>query len=311
MKIDEKIDKLDLEIYELCEQFGIQMDKWKEDPIRTRNDPTTISMVELQEKIIKLKNQKDKLVKKRKFKTNFLKKFGLENFYGNTYRFSWGEIYWKGWNPKKWNLSLTYRGDDGWDEDTDLKGRVTIEPLICSIYINAPSISEYNAVEDETPRYGFYIYEWEDINLEWGLKRWYWRFPFVTFDWEKTETIDPRNRKVIYIEDENNRKLKDWEELSKIKKDISVTLPYQYNLRNGEVQNVNASVFISRMTWKRKWLSWFKKVRTSIDISFDEEVGEERGSWKGGCIGCGWELFPDETVEECLKRMEKERRFER
>ena len=44
-------------------------------------------------------------------------------------------------------------------------------------------------------------------------------------------------------------------------------------------------------------------------IDETEEVGKKKGSWKGGCIGCSYDLKPGETPEECLKRMEKEREF--
>jgi len=40
-----------------------------------------------------------------------------------------------------------------------------------------------------------------------------------------------------------------------------------------------------------------------------KEVGKEKGSWKGGCVGCSYEILPNETPLECLKRMEKERKF--
>ena len=33
------------------------------------------------------------------------------------------------------------------------------------------------------------------------------------------------------------------------------------------------------------------------------------GTWKGGCIGCNYDLKPGETAEECLKRMKKEHKF--
>ena len=46
-----------------------------------------------------------------------------------------------------------------------------------------------------------------------------------------------------------------------------------------------------------------------IEIEFDKEVGKKKGSWKGGCIGCSYDLKPGETAEECLKRMGKEREF--
>lgn len=57
------------------------------------------------------------------------------------------------------------------------------------------------------------------------------------------------------------------------------------------------------------WTTLFNRVIRSIDVEFDGEVGERTGSWKGGTIGCEYELRPNETPYECLKRMEQERKF--
>lgn len=90
------------------------------------------------------------------------------------------------------------------------------------------------------------------------------------------------------------------------------TFSYTYTLRSGEVQHRTATVHTERHEWRKKWLKWcplFAKVRTSIDIEFDGEVGERTGSWKGGTIGCGWDLKRGETPEQALRRMEAERIF--
>jgi hypothetical protein len=87
---------------------------------------------------------------------------------------------------------------------------------------------------------------------------------------------------------------------------------YHYRLRSGEVQERVATVHVERMEWRRKWTKWMPilaKVRTYIEIEFDGEVGDAAGSWKGGCIGCSWELLPGETPEQSLRRMERERKF--
>ena len=94
------------------------------------------------------------------------------------------------------------------------------------------------------------------------------------------------------------------------------TFPYTYTLRSGEVQRRLATVTVERRSWcwhsrPFKWLRWPSMVRTSIDVAFDDEVGEGTGSWKGGCVGCGYDLQPGETPEQCLRRMEAERKFER
>ena len=88
--------------------------------------------------------------------------------------------------------------------------------------------------------------------------------------------------------------------------------PYTYTLKNGTVQNRVAKIFVDRMAWRPKCMRWtglIEKVQTSIDVSFDDEVGERTGSWKGGTIGCSYGLRPHETPLQCLRRMERERKF--
>lgn len=90
------------------------------------------------------------------------------------------------------------------------------------------------------------------------------------------------------------------------------TLPYRYMLRSGEVQARTAAVSVERRVRRLRmlrWLPWFQRTTHAIDVTFSDEVGERSGSWKGGCIGCGYELKPGETAPQCLKRMETERRF--
>lgn len=95
------------------------------------------------------------------------------------------------------------------------------------------------------------------------------------------------------------------------------TLPYRYCLRRSswEVQHREATIWVEEREWRWrlpfcKWhLPWPKKVNRYIEIQFSDEVGERTGSWKGGTIGCSYSLKKDETPEECLRRMEREREF--
>lgn len=91
--------------------------------------------------------------------------------------------------------------------------------------------------------------------------------------------------------------------------------PYRYTLRSGEVQERTAKYYVEEREWR--WRIFHpvaigpKKVQRSISVKFDKEVGEGTGSWKGGCVGCGYEMLPGETPEQTLRRMEKERKFSR
>lgn len=91
------------------------------------------------------------------------------------------------------------------------------------------------------------------------------------------------------------------------------TYPYHYVLKpRWEVQRVNATVYVERREWRQKWTRWcpfFARKSQSISVQFSEEVGEQSGSWKGGCVGCGYDMKPNETPLETLRRMERERVF--
>jgi hypothetical protein len=89
----------------------------------------------------------------------------------------------------------------------------------------------------------------------------------------------------------------------------TITLPYGYKLSSGRVQKVEAECYAEKWSWHRKWFPMITKNREQVEIKFSDEVGEGSGSWKGGCFGCSYELLPNETIEECVRRMEKERVF--
>jgi len=144
----------------------------------------------------------------------------------------------------------------------------------------------------------------------WWKKGLVWHFPW-DWNWHSTEILEhirPSEAKTVFIETAGHRNHRESEE---IKQRVSRGYPYIYTLKNGEVQHRTATVSVSRMTWKMRWcpILPFKRSRTSIWINFDAEVGEETGSWKGGCTGCGYDILDYETPLECLRRMEKERAF--
>lgn len=87
---------------------------------------------------------------------------------------------------------------------------------------------------------------------------------------------------------------------------------YVYVRNSGEVQNRKAYVYVEEREWRWRWfmkLPWPRMIKRCIDVSFSEEIGERVGSWKGGCISCGYDLKPGETAQQCLQRMELERKF--
>lgn len=138
------------------------------------------------------------------------------------------------------------------------------------------------------PRYGFYFFDRQFVWC-WGQdtgrsrdpkKRWHFDMPWM------------------------------WRHRTRIPLAGPESYPYTYVRRGGEVQHRTATVTSEAHVMTRPWLPW-KRRTESIWVSFDGEVGEGAGSWKGGTTGCGYDMLPGETPLACLRRMERERKFER
>jgi len=160
--------------------------------------------------------------------------------------------------------------------------------------------------------------EW-NREFPWWKKTYSWSFPW-TLDWWKTEMLSLDMKEVLWSEQKGDRKkgsradpFVGMKARDEAKLRSSESHPYVYRLQSGEEQCVTATIGVDRMEWRARWwpLIWRKRVVTSIWVEFSSEVGEGSGSWKGGCTGCGYELKPGETALECLRRMERERKFKR
>jgi len=128
------------------------------------------------------------------------------------------------------------------------------------------------------------------INFPWAKKFWK-RELLLKSGWKKEEKED------------NFWDKEKWSD--KIAKEIH---PYSYILKSGEVQTRTAEIHQEKMYWK-SWFGLKVKLRHCIQIEFNDEVGERSGSWKGGCVGCSFDIKRNETPLQALKRMEKERVF--
>lgn len=217
------------------------------------------------------------------------------------YRMKWGQFCWHP-NPRKWKLAFQFY-NHGSDED---EWNLQFCPLFFSAYI---ILSEQNkkCLDDDGWSYGFYMYDWTDLVMEWGKKRFRWMIPFVSYDWAFTEVMDI-NKNIVYRDVPGTG---NFDERHKLENECKVDFPYSYTPKWGEVQNTTAKVNISRRCWKRKWCKFFPLIRTSIEVTFDPSIGDDNDGWKGGCVSCSWDLKEGETAEQSLRRMEKERRFER
>jgi len=167
---------------------------------------------------------------------------------------------------------------------------------------------EYDTAEPRS--YGIYIYNGDEICFRLGDRNKSYDFPWH-LDWVRTSALD--NDGEWLHETKHNRHMEFYDKDKW--KDILLyeTHPYKYTTKYNEIQECLATIRVQEREWRWKWFKWLKytkKVHKSIDIEFSQEMGEKRGSFKGGTLGCSYEMKKDETPYETLKRMELERKFD-
>lgn len=187
----------------------------------------------------------------------------------------------------------------------DRKHQLTVCLWLFSAYITLPW---GNGIEDcETPEYGIY-YHANALVLCYGMeKRKYFYMPW-TPEWVRTSLL---MKDGTWEHEYKGSRKEFWRDEWKGKM-FSFTEPYTYVLQSGKLQHVNATCRVEEREWRPRWFKWtslFKNVCRTIDVSFDNEVGEQSGSWKGGCTGCGYDIKPGETPQQTLRRMQVERKF--
>lgn len=193
----------------------------------------------------------------------------------NCYRFTWGEFS-TGFNGFGVGIGCSAT------EDSDGKANISFSPFWGSLYIKLWKGSAWNH-DDMYEGISFKV--WFDeraILLYW--KSWH-KIIYLPWAWEF-------ERHTILSEKE--------------------THDYAYTLESGEVQKVTATIQEEEREWRWrcfKKLPYPRMIKKTIDIEFSGEVGEKTGTWKGGCIGCGYNMKKGETPLQTLRRMEKERKF--
>lgn len=123
-------------------------------------------------------------------------------------------------------------------------------------------------------------------------------------DWESEQKNIKKDGKIIRKDFYETEK---WESIL-----FSETHDYTYMLNSGHIQKRMATIKVEEREWRMRWLMWTNfrnKKRRVIDVDFSDEVGERSGSYKGGTLGCSYEMLKNETPLECLRRMERERKF--
>ena len=213
----------------------------------------------------------------------------------------WVIFYW-GWN---FDISFELCGY------FDNRPRINLDLIFFSLSFVLPFRNKWTD-ECDPPKWGIaihnntvWIYKGGKGNFKGGNKWWTWYIPFITMDWVRTSILlnddtwehETKGNKKDFYKDEWKQKQKSW--------------TYDYiDKYDGEI--IPTTIYVDEREWRPKWLKWtslFAKTRRTIDVHFSKECGKRKGSWKGGTLGCGYELLPNETPLDCLKRMEMERQF--
>lgn len=202
----------------------------------------------------------------------------------------------------------------------DNRPRINLDLFFFSLAIILPFRNSWTD-ECDPPKWGigyhnqtFWIYRGGKGNMNGGTKWWTINMPWA-YDWVRTSCLRKDGKwehdTILPILTNYPRRKHFWEDQWK---EVlwSETHPYTYILKNGTVQERTATLHLEEREWRPralKWTSLFKKISRSIKIDFDDEIGERTGSWKGGTVGCSYDIIDPELPVQCLKRMEAERKF--
>ncbi len=132
------------------------------------------------------------------------------------------------------------------------------------------------------------------------IKHWPWEWQFV-----EQRYLSPNQKENVLV----NPKFMEREPPPP---DWVATHHYVYTFAQGHGDNERyethespCRIYAQSMMWKRKCFPFIKMRKVIIDVSFEKEMGPKRGSWKGGLMGCSFDMLPHETILDTVRRMEK------
>ena len=210
-----------------------------------------------------------------------------------------------------YSLAFEYHPNSYFDD----RIMIHIKLLFFQWFIHIPVHNGVN--ECEYPSYGFYFH-YKQLVLKWGRKNKHIDLPW-SWEWVRTSTLlkggayfheTPKSRISWNLSKKSEGEYGTYEWLKS--NTLQEEYDYSYTLKSGKVQQRKATIGIVEREWRWKWFMWLpliKNIDRCIEVEFNEEVGERTGSWKGGTVGCSYKMKRNETILECLRRMEKERVF--
>lgn len=212
---------------------------------------------------------------------------------------------WRGWLHNGQSVEISWR-KRGWEfgggvhihgNDNDLGDRMLFLRMWRLTVVLPLGIVPHPWEHMDGPQWSAYASSEFGLLLHWGMSRRSFDWPWMLHTLRYEKMMPNGTWRDVFDSDA---------------KPYTETHPYTYVLRSGKVQECTATISKRRhvLTWRAfKRIGWPRWNRESIDVQFSDEVGERSGSWKGGCIGCDYDLRPDETMLQALRRMEAERKF--
>lgn len=220
---------------------------------------------------------------------SLLRLLGVIRICKNSIEFTWGYISFGG-GPE---LQLDHAYESGIP-------RLCVWFLWAVFHVELPFLKQRYDDVNNSPQYGFQYHN-KMIWWHWGLKMWSAHMPW---DWSHV-------RHTILMPDGSKCcEGHELEESYNPPESVKQKHNFTYVLKSGEIQKRKAIIFGAEREWRWHWFRWLpfpRMIRRSIDISFNKEVGNRSGSWKGGVMGMGEEWREGETMGEALKRVETDR----
>jgi hypothetical protein len=197
-----------------------------------------------------------------------------------------------------------------WKEEG--KFSLNIRLIWPNIYLDIPFVRRKVKSDDMLEAWGVSTFD-QSLQINWGDWCTFIRFPW-SYQWYATGYLMKSGywfyRFHFNNRDETIKRIWDW--IERNNREQSTTHEYVYTLESGELQRRYATIKHRKTEYRPiafMWTDLFAKKRDYIDVRFDGEVGERTGSWKGGCIGCSYDMKKGETPLDTLRRMEVERKF--
>lgn len=230
------------------------------------------------------------------------------------------------WNP----FGVTYETGD--DEDNPGLNRIVIYAFRWRVEWRLPEFVKPSRVWVDTSRHSWSSESggyWDVNPREWGFrvcdgslqvflgpqtndsattKSWSKFLPWTQWRHVRISYFDPAGEHLRTYFDTTDREVRRAQSDSRyeFEKEMPKAI-FVFRDYDGEV--IEATTHIEEREWRFgegwfKWLSLFRrpKIRRSLSIEFNKEVGPRKGSWKGGTIGHGTDMMPGETPVQAFAR---------